>query len=73
MAFENVFGNVDYGAIPRARQMEADRLNRAVGQGIAAGQQAQSRELKKDNLKYKWKKEKLRQQLMLMLWQKLAT
>lgn len=46
MAFENVFGNVDFGIIPRARQMEANRFQEALGQGIAAYNAGQDRKQK---------------------------
>lgn len=46
MAFENVFGNVNYGMIPQARQAEASRLQQAIGQGLGQYNQAQDRELR---------------------------
>lgn len=46
MAFENVFGNVDFGQISRARQNEANQLQQAIGLGMAQGQAAQDRDLK---------------------------
>ena len=46
MAFENAFGGINYGMIPRARQAEANRFQQALGQGMAAYNAKQDRELK---------------------------
>lgn len=53
MAFENVFGNVNYGQIAAAKQANADRFQQAIGQGIAAYELGQERDLKRRQLENK--------------------
>lgn len=50
MAFENVFGNVNYGMIPNARHAESNMLMQAIGRGIANYEQGQERDLKRRQL-----------------------
>lgn len=50
MAFEGVFSNIDYGLPVRARQADADRLQRSIGQGMAQYNAQQDRELKRRQL-----------------------
>jgi len=50
MAFEGAFGNIDWGMATRARQAEADRLQQAIGQGLAIAQQKEERDFKRRQL-----------------------
>ena len=53
MAFENVFRNVDFGQIARARHADANRLQQMIGQGIAAYERGVDRDIKHRQLEAK--------------------
>jgi len=50
MAFENVFGNINFSALPAAKQAQADRLQQAIGAGIAQANYAQEMDMKRRQL-----------------------
>jgi hypothetical protein len=53
MAFENVFGNIDFQANNKMRMDQNSQFNQLLGQAIAAEQQAQEMEIKRRQMEMK--------------------
>lgn len=60
MAFENVFRGIDYGMQGRAQEAEANRLQQAIGRGIAQAESAKDRELRSRQLDVRAEAERAR-------------
>lgn len=67
MAFENVFGNIDFQAPTRARQAEADQFQALLGQVIA---NKQNKDLKKAEIEAKGNEFNLKRQAETALYKK---
>ncbi len=53
MAFENAFRGIDFGMVGRANQARQNRLQQAIGQGIAAFDSQENRDIKRRQLEQK--------------------
>jgi len=53
MGFANVFGNIDYGMLPRAQIAQQNQLMQAIGQGIGTYERRQDREMKRKQMEQK--------------------
>ena len=56
MAFENVFGNVDFRMLPAAKQQQQQTFLTMLGRGIEQGQRAREFDLRKRQLEYEMSK-----------------
>lgn len=61
MAFENTFGNIDFGAPQRQRNLEESKFAQMVGMGMQAAQASADRDLKERQLSQKGDAFKLKQ------------